>query len=277
TKLVFIFHLSWTEIKLIRSISLRTGICFKRKENQDMWHFWMWMVYLLLLFCGLSYCCGSKEYLIHGECCLRCSPGTHVYKHCTQYNSTWCLPCAQKSFIDLPSSLPECLPCNACHPDLGLRTVRECTPTSDTVCGPLDQHYCTETHKKGCRFAQRHTICRPGQFIKRNGTTLTNTECGECPDRTFSENYFSAFCKPHTDCQSLVLQEITAGTNTSDSECGPRNYPHSRVAGFVPAVLVVLLLTVILGKIMKSEHNRQREQQNEERRMKNMVCVKLFT
>ncbi|KAJ8245076.1 hypothetical protein COCON_G00236110 [Conger conger] len=104
----------------------------------------------------------------------------------------------------------------------------------------------------------------PDNYRNCTGTTLTNTECGECPDRTFSENYFSAFCKPHTDCQSLVLQEITAGTNTSDSECGPRNYPRSRVAGFVPAVLVVLLLTVILGKIMKSEHNRQREQQNED-------------
>ncbi|KAG5838725.1 hypothetical protein ANANG_G00226630, partial [Anguilla anguilla] len=138
--------------------------------------------------------------------------------------------------------------------DLGLKTERECTPTSDTVCGPLDHHYCTKTDNKGCTFAQKHTICRPGQFILHSGTTLTNTECGDCPDKTFSNESFSAYCKPHTDCQSLGLQEITAGTKTLDSECGPRNIPVSIVISCLVSVLlalaVILAIIFILSKFL---------------------------
>ncbi|XP_035237190.1 tumor necrosis factor receptor superfamily member 14-like isoform X2 [Anguilla anguilla] len=201
---------------------------------------------LLLLFCGLAYSCGSAEYEIYGECCPMCTPGTRVYKHCTEYTSTSCVPCTQKSFIDVPNGLAHCLSCTVCDPDLGLKTERECTPTSDTVCGPLDHHYCTKTDNKGCSFAQKHTICRPGQFIIHKGTTLTNTECGYCPDKTFSNEDFSAYCKPHTDCQSLGLQEMTAGTNTLDNECGPGNIP---VSIFIVTVLLVLVSVVILTVI----------------------------
>ncbi|XP_064176467.1 tumor necrosis factor receptor superfamily member 14-like isoform X3 [Anguilla rostrata] len=204
----------------------------------------VYSAYILLLFCGLAYSCGSAEYEINGECCARCTPGTRVYKHCTEYTRTSCVPCTQKSFIDLPNGLPHCLSCTVCDQVLGLKTERECIPTSDTVCGPLDHHYCTKTDKKGCSFAQKHTICRPGQFIIHKGTTLTNTECGYCPDKTFSNKSFFAYCKPHTDCQSLGLQEITAGTNTSDSECGPRNIPV-----YIVIVSVLLALAVILAII----------------------------
>ncbi|XP_035237166.1 tumor necrosis factor receptor superfamily member 14-like isoform X8 [Anguilla anguilla] len=200
--------------------------------------------YLLLLFCGLAYSCGSAEYEINGKCCPMCTPGTHVYKHCTEFANTSCVPCTQKSFIAVPTGLSHCLSCTVCEPDLGLKTERECTPTSDTVCGPLDHHYCTKTDNKGCSFAQKHTICRPGQFIIHSGTTLTNTECGDCPDKTFSDESFSAYCKPHTDCLSFGLQEMTAGTNTSDSECGPRNIPV-----YIIIVPVMLALAVILAII----------------------------
>ncbi|XP_035237175.1 tumor necrosis factor receptor superfamily member 14-like isoform X13 [Anguilla anguilla] len=227
-------------------------ICFQRKL--DMWHFKvpLWMAYLLLLFCGLAYSCGSAEYEINGECCPMCTPGTRVYKHCTEYTSTSCVPCIQKSFIAVPNGLPHCLSCTVCEPDLGLKTERECTPTSDTVCGPLDHHYCTKTDNKGCSFAQKHTICRPGQFILHNGTTSTNTKCGYCPDKTFSNESFSAYCKPHRDCQTLGLQEIKAGTNTSDSECGPRNIPV-----YIVIVLVLLVLAVILAIIFILRSRRQ--------------------
>ncbi|XP_064176039.1 tumor necrosis factor receptor superfamily member 14-like, partial [Anguilla rostrata] len=187
--------------------------------------------------------------LSHCFSCTVCEPGTRVYKHCTEYTRTSCAPCIQKSFIDVPNVLSHCLPCTVCEPDLGLKTERECTPTSDTVCGPLDHHYCTKTDDKGCSFALNHTICRPGQFIIHNGTTLTNTECGYCPDKTFSNKSFSAYCKQHRDCQSLGLQEITAGTNTSDSECGPRNIPVYII--IVPVLLVLADILAIIFILRK--------------------------
>ncbi|KAG5829996.1 hypothetical protein ANANG_G00319560 [Anguilla anguilla] len=99
-------------------------ICFQWKL--DMWHFKVpiWMAYLLLLFCGLAYSCGSAEYEIYGECCPMCTPGTRVYKHCTEYTSTSCVPCTQKSFSAMPNGLSHCLSCTVCEPDLGLKTER---------------------------------------------------------------------------------------------------------------------------------------------------------
>ncbi|XP_061114095.1 tumor necrosis factor receptor superfamily member 5-like isoform X2 [Conger conger] len=233
-------------------------------------------VYLLLLFYDLSYCCGSAEYFINGECCPMCSPGEHVYKHCTEYTSTSCKPCTAGLFMALPNGLLHCITCTVCDPGLGLKIDRECSPTSDAVCGPLDQHYCTETDKKGCRLAQRHSICRPGTFIRHNGATLTNTECEECRDKTFSNKSSSPFCKPHTDCQSLGLQEMTAGTNTSDSVCATRN---DLVAVLVPVVLGAGLSTAFIAIILILRKRKKRKQSDSlhlvksaltGRRMKNM-------
>ncbi|KAJ8264955.1 hypothetical protein COCON_G00140540 [Conger conger] len=220
-----------------------------------MWPLWMWMVYLLLLFCDLSYCCGITEYFINGECCPMCSPGEQVYKHCTEYTSTSCKPCTAGSFQ--PNGLLHCITCTVCDPGRGLKTDRECNPTSDAVCGPLDQHYCTEADKKGCRLAQRHSICRPGTFIRRNGTLLTNTECEECRDKTFSNKSSSPFCTPHTDCPSLGLQEITAGTNASDSVCGPRN---DLVAVLVPLLFGAGLLAAFITIILILRKRKKRKQ-----------------
>ncbi|XP_064156814.1 uncharacterized protein LOC135235340 isoform X3 [Anguilla rostrata] len=217
----------------------------------DRWTSIKLTAYLLLLFCGLAYSCGSAEYKINGKCCPMCAPGTRVYNHCTEFANTSCVPCTQKTFIAVPTGLSHCLSCTVCEPDLGLKTERECTPTSDTVCEPLDHHYCTKTDNKGCSFAQKHTICRPGEFIIHNGTTSTNTKCGYCPDKTFSNKSFSAYCRPHTDCQSLGLPEITVGTNSSDSECGPRNIPVSIV---IVTVLVVLVSVVIFTIILILKH-----------------------
>ncbi|KAG5830109.1 hypothetical protein ANANG_G00317180 [Anguilla anguilla] len=240
------------------------GMLSLKKWKYDMGYFKVtsWMpiqTYLLIQFCGLAYSCGSAYYEINGQCCHLCLPGTRLYMHCTEYTSTFCVPCPQKSFNDEPNSRLNCYRCTGCDPAMGLKTYRQCTPTSDTVCGPLDHHYCTKTDNKGCSFAQKHTICRPGQFILRSGTTLTNTECGDCPDKTFSDESFSAYCKPHRDCQTLGLQEITAGTNTSDSECGPRNIPVYIVTVFVLLALAVFLAIIfILWKFLPLRGRRER-------------------
>ncbi|KAI1892575.1 hypothetical protein AGOR_G00134990 [Albula goreensis] len=150
------------------------------------------MIILINMNSGLSYSCEHAEYDINGQCCPMCAPGTHVHKHCT--DSTMC------------------------DPGLGLITEKECNFNSDTVCGVLDQHFCTEPDKKGCRLAQRHTTCQPGQFVKQNGTKFTDTICEDCPNHSFSDG-LSTTCKPHTDCQSLGLSELKAGSPSSDSEC----------------------------------------------------------
>ncbi|KAJ8333116.1 hypothetical protein SKAU_G00420120 [Synaphobranchus kaupii] len=239
----------------------------KERKIRYMWHFNVTLLMLQVLFCGQSYSCRSAEYEIHGQCCPMCATGTRIYKQCTEYTSTSCVPCTKQSFIDQPNGLSICIPCTVCDPDrLGLKTDRECTASSNTVCGPLDQYYCTETDNKGCRFAHEHTICRPGQSIIENGTTSTNTKCGDCPDKTFSNKSSSTSCKQHTHCQSLGLEEITAGTKTWDSECGTRPSHGLIVAVLVPVLLVTLSLSCIILIFISSKvpHLCGRRKQNME-------------
>ncbi|KAJ8257596.1 hypothetical protein GJAV_G00187470 [Gymnothorax javanicus] len=234
------------------------------KGKTDAWNLnissWMVLqVYLLLLYSGFSYPCKNVEYETDGECCPMCPPGTSVYKHCTEFTSTSCAPCPQNTFTDQPNGLHQCRPCTVCDSGLGLKTHRQCAATSDRECGPLDQYHCTETDDEGCRRAMKHTICRPGQFIKRNGTTSTDTECGGCPDKTFSITLNATHCLPHTECQDLGLQKIAAGTDTSDSICRPKDVNIARI--IVPVmVLIVLLLLLILSLTIYCLRKRKRKE-----------------
>ena len=51
----------------------------------------------------------------------------------------------------------------------GLRVKRACSSTSDTLCEPLEGHYCTDPIKDGCRGAVEHTKCSPGQYVNQTG------------------------------------------------------------------------------------------------------------
>uniref|UniRef100_A0A8C9SH11 TNFR-Cys domain-containing protein n=1 Tax=Scleropages formosus TaxID=113540 RepID=A0A8C9SH11_SCLFO len=124
--------------------------------------------------------------------------GFHVYKHCTEQTSTSCVPCTGSTFTDKPNSVTKCGPCTLCDHGLGLKTVKECKPSSDAVCGALEGNYCIDPYEGGCRAAKEHTTCKPGHFIKHPGTDSTDTVCEICPERSFS-NGSSISCTPHTE------------------------------------------------------------------------------
>ncbi|KAJ8273824.1 hypothetical protein GJAV_G00105910 [Gymnothorax javanicus] len=212
---------------------------------------------VLLLYCGLSYACGRAEYEINSQNCQMCPAGKHVNKHCTENEKTECVPCAPETYIDDLNCLPECLPCQVCDKERGLKTYSNCTATSNTVCEPLDHHYCTERDKWGCRQAQKHTICLPGQFIQRNGTTSNDTECADCPDKSFSNTSSATGCEPHKDCQSVGHVEIKAGTNTSDTQCRSWSCSDSPacIFGAVVAAAVGVLVVVGVGYLANMCHH----------------------
>ncbi|XP_036388582.1 uncharacterized protein LOC118780278 [Megalops cyprinoides] len=217
----------------------------------------------LLLLCDVAYACGRAEYKIGEECCPMCSPGSHVYKHCTEYTSTSCVPCVGETFIDEPNGLSQCFRCAVCDQGLGLKTYKACTPTSDTVCGPLDQHYCIDQDKKGCRAAQRHTNCKPGQFIKQNGTSSTDTICGNCLGNTYSDGFFTS-CKPHTDCKSKGLYEVKPGNPSADAECGGKFLDGPIVGAVFGIVTLIIAGGVLLFFIKRRRKQRQGTQQSTE-------------
>ncbi|XP_064778193.1 tumor necrosis factor receptor superfamily member 14-like isoform X2 [Oncorhynchus masou masou] len=143
----------------------------------------IWTIHILLVLESIGSCiaCGRAEYRIGDECCPMCSPGNRVHRHCTEFTSTSCVPCVDATFLDEPNGLIKCKVCINCDPGLGLMVKQPCTPSSDTVCGTLEGFYCLDPTKEGCRAAQRHSSCKPGQYISHTGTTSTDTVCADCP------------------------------------------------------------------------------------------------
>ncbi|XP_051282417.1 tumor necrosis factor receptor superfamily member 14 isoform X2 [Dicentrarchus labrax] len=175
------------------------------------------LILVMNIFGGHTFRCRQFEYQIDNECCPKCPPGSRVKSHCTEFRSTSCLPCTEGTFMNQPTGQTLCDPCTRCDAGSGLKIKTSCTTTSDTVCEPLEGFYCFDSAEDGCMSVQRHTLCRPGQYIRQYGTALTDTECSDCSAGTYSDGTFPS-CRPHTQCESMNLL-IKAGTVSTDAQC----------------------------------------------------------
>ncbi|XP_047186593.1 tumor necrosis factor receptor superfamily member 5-like, partial [Scophthalmus maximus] len=76
------------------------------------------------------------------------------------------------------------------------------------------------------------------------GTALTDTECSDCSDGTFS-NGTSTSCQPPTQCESQILQLIKPGTVSTDAECG-EDYDSTIVVAIVVSFLLICVVLLFL-------------------------------
>uniref|UniRef100_A0A8C9TL27 TNFR-Cys domain-containing protein n=1 Tax=Scleropages formosus TaxID=113540 RepID=A0A8C9TL27_SCLFO len=206
-------------------------------------HLWIFLIIFRIDERNSCSACGWAEYEIDGRCCPMCTPGYHVIEHCTASDMTLCRPCPESTFTDKPHGRRICNPCTTCNHGLGLKTVKECKPFSDAVCGVLEGNYCTDPYKGGCRAAQKHTTCKPGHFIKHPGTDSKDTVCESCPENSYS-NGSSTSCTPHTDCESEGRPTVKTGDSVSDSVCGEKNLMPI-VAGTTAGVILMVFLVQI--------------------------------
>ncbi|KAL4593343.1 tumor necrosis factor receptor superfamily member 5-like isoform X1 [Arapaima gigas] len=149
------------------------------------------------------------------------------------------------TFTEKPNGLIKCKICAVCDQGLGLKTAKECTASSDTVCGILEGNYCVDPYEGGCRAAEKHTTCKPGQFIKRPGTEFTDTVCENCPENSYSDGS-STSCTPHTDCGSRRLRTLRPGDGMSDSVC----VGHQRIGAVVAAVAFAVAVCGLTVKLV---------------------------
>uniref|UniRef100_A0A8B9H5D5 TNFR-Cys domain-containing protein n=1 Tax=Astyanax mexicanus TaxID=7994 RepID=A0A8B9H5D5_ASTMX len=185
-----------------------------------------------------SSACARAEYETGDEeCCPMCAPGNRVYRDCTEFTSTTCVPCMGATFLDAPNGLKECFICMICDPGVGLRVKTACTRTSDTVCEPLQEYYCTDQHRGSCIHAKKHTKCRPGEFIQHMGTSDRDAVCEKCAGGTFSNGSLQN-CQPHTKCEDQGLVEKKPGTAESDTECGESSV--GLILGIVIPIIALL-------------------------------------
>uniref|UniRef100_A0A4W4DQ67 TNFR-Cys domain-containing protein n=1 Tax=Electrophorus electricus TaxID=8005 RepID=A0A4W4DQ67_ELEEL len=121
--------------------------------------------------------------------------GNRVSQHCTMDTSTTCISCLASTYIDKPSGLSKCLTCTICDAGQGLRTKAACTQFSDTLCEPLEGHYCIGKNKWSYTKALGHSKCNAGQFIKQRGTPSSDTVYDDCKGETYSNG---SLCLPYT-------------------------------------------------------------------------------
>uniref|UniRef100_A0A3B1JFH7 TNFR-Cys domain-containing protein n=1 Tax=Astyanax mexicanus TaxID=7994 RepID=A0A3B1JFH7_ASTMX len=173
--------------------------------------------------------CARAEYEVNGECCPMCAPGNRVYKHCTEFTSTTCVPCSNSSYTSQPNGLLSCLPCTHCDPGK-VKTV--CTRQSDAVCEPLEGFYCTDHRSGGCIQATEHTKCSPGEYIQQTGQHASvDTVCSGCAEGTFSNGSLHT-CRPH----SHLIIYLYCYCNTAVS---------FRVIKFYPSVFTLLIYVIL--------------------------------
>lgn len=210
-------------------------------------------IYWCLNFKHCDSACARAEYETDGECCPMCAPGNRVYRDCTEYTSTTCVPCMDATFLDAPNGLRECFRCSQCDPGLGLRIKTACTRTSDTVCEPLDGHICTSENRGSCIHAKTHAKCSPGQYIKQRGTAYKDTVCDKCAEGSYSNGTLQN-CQQHTKCEDLGQIEEKPGTPESDSVCGNKS-PIGLIAGIIILLflLILALVTAVLIYLIRKE------------------------
>ncbi|XP_029911780.1 tumor necrosis factor receptor superfamily member 14-like isoform X1 [Myripristis murdjan] len=218
------------------------------------------MIFMLNVITADAQTCHRAEYRVGQECCPMCPPGNRVNKHCTEFTSTSCEPCADGTFLDQLNGQTECFPCKTCDADPGLKVKRPCTTTSDAVCGPQDGFFCVDRRGDGCVAAQKHRSCKAGQYISRRGTAITDTECSDCTGETYSNGTFPS-CQPHTKCESEGLQQIRPGNHAADSECGPKHDSSNKTVIIVPVILVaVIIVAVAVAAAVMCRRNKRPKQ-----------------
>uniref|UniRef100_A0A3P8TGA7 TNFR-Cys domain-containing protein n=1 Tax=Amphiprion percula TaxID=161767 RepID=A0A3P8TGA7_AMPPE len=204
-------------------------------------------IFMMNIFSGQTLTCHPTEYQTENECCPLCLPGRHVQRDCFKERVTSCRRCRNGTFMDKPTGHKECYTCTNCDAGLGLKVKTSCTTTSDAVCEPLDGFYCIDVTENNCVAAQKHRICHPGQYIKQAGTAFTDTVCSDCSAGTFSDGTFTS-CQPHTQCESVNLQLIKAGTASTDAECGEKS-SNVTVAVIIICVLLLVFLLISAGLV----------------------------
>ncbi|XP_074153743.1 tumor necrosis factor receptor superfamily member 14-like [Sminthopsis crassicaudata] len=177
-------------------------------------------------------------YKVNGNCCRPCHPGYRRVGPCNITRGTRCVPCDPGTYTTHKHVLNKCLLCKVCNPELGLVTRRECSSTSNTVCGCSPGYFCTDMKDDDCELCVPHRVCRPGQYIEAKGTERNNTMCEKCQPGTLDR------CLPWTNCTAQGLYEERPGTAITDARCSQDSHHQKRYFVIIPTIIIITLILV---------------------------------
>ncbi|KFP18660.1 Tumor necrosis factor receptor superfamily member 6, partial [Egretta garzetta] len=85
------------------------------------------------------------------KCCKKCQRGFVKNIECPEDISEHCVPCEDgKEYMDHVNILDECWRCRSCDSILGLELVKNCTPEQDTECTCVKNYFCNSAPCRHC-------------------------------------------------------------------------------------------------------------------------------
>ncbi|XP_057175283.1 tumor necrosis factor receptor superfamily member 5 isoform X2 [Triplophysa rosa] len=202
--------------------------------------------YTLCLVVTLFYLVSSCELQTHywedGKCCKMCGPGKRMLRS-VNCEDPICPFCDEGEYQSGYTSETRCKLQPSCDTNLNFLPQTKPIPKdrlSKCQCKP--GYYCTEDDD--CSTCRKHKICKAGEKILKNGTSVSNTVCEACKSGTFSISDSSNICKEWTTCEP-GYDEKTQGSLRSDRIC-EKGTPSDRgaIVGGVIGILLLLLAGV---------------------------------
>ncbi|XP_077113577.1 tumor necrosis factor receptor superfamily member 14-like isoform X2 [Ranitomeya variabilis] len=206
----------------------------------------------LIFMVNIITACLPKEYKINNTCCPMCDKGFFVKASCTEELSrTICEICMVPPHTDHPNGLVECFKCEQCDSGADLVVKQNCTESSHTVCECSDGHFCVSQE---CNICIDYTECQPGEYVKKPGDPVADTECDECPEGHYSDTNNAAQCSPWIKCVELGQSLYKEGNSTADSICKERRQHIAVLPAFAVPLLAAITYVVTCFCIGKQGH-----------------------
>ncbi|XP_009318813.1 PREDICTED: tumor necrosis factor receptor superfamily member 6 [Pygoscelis adeliae] len=95
--------------------------------------------------------CNPDEYNLGDQHCKKCERGFVKNTCCPTDISKHCVPCENgKEYIDHVNDSDECLRCSSCDSIFGLEVAKNCTPSQNTECTCAENHFCSSAPCRHC-------------------------------------------------------------------------------------------------------------------------------
>lgn len=197
-------------------------------------------------------CDPETQYLMNGECCQKCKPGTSkVSVGVEDCRNPDCKACDENEYMDTYNTERICERQPYCDLNSNFQRPESTSKTERHQCQCKEGFHCSSA---SCVTCVPHTKCKPGYWAKTIGDQTHDTVCEKCPNGTFSnETSWKSTCKQKTKCLDGVVSK--AGNNDSDDECAPNRLYVGLIVSFVLFVLVVAVVAAVLYKFKcKNRH-----------------------